>query len=236
VPNEQHSQRPQLQCQICAGRLSLHASIILPAPRLHANPIRSSLRLCNQLVRAHAQPWKLTARQHEGTELCTRLFKFAPDQDRCMRKSRLVIHIPPMMRCEQTEVPCVAPHASANIGSKRDVSTVPQAPGPPQTNVEGSEAVPSLLAPVLCSRARRALPWHAPRAIHHCPSTHMIRRRRRRAPECGTTAATRRPTAPASFGSESPSSSRASSWRARTSARRLAASLLPLFTTYSYVN
>jgi hypothetical protein len=51
VPNEQQSQRPQLQCWIRAGRLNLHASIILPAPRLHTNPIRSSLRLCNQLDR-----------------------------------------------------------------------------------------------------------------------------------------------------------------------------------------
>jgi hypothetical protein len=106
-------------------------------------------------VRGDAQPWRLTARQHEGTELCTR--HLARDQDRCIRNAWLVIHILPTMRCERTEVPCVAPYASASIGAKRDVSKVPQAPGPPQMNVEGGEAVPSLLAPVLRPRARRAL-------------------------------------------------------------------------------
>jgi hypothetical protein len=63
VPNEQQSQRPQIQCRIRAGRPSLHVSIILPPPRLHPNPIRSSLRLCNQLdgertLNEHDQEWK----------------------------------------------------------------------------------------------------------------------------------------------------------------------------------
>jgi hypothetical protein len=106
-------------------------------------------------VRGDAQPCKLTARQHLGeTELCSR--RFARDQDRRMRNAWLVIHVPPMTRCERIEVASVAPHASANISFKRHVSKVPQAPAPPQIDVEGGEAVPSL--PRYCfatSRTRR---------------------------------------------------------------------------------
>jgi hypothetical protein len=76
----------------------------------------------------------------EETELCP--LRFARDRDRCLRIAWLVIHVSPMMGCERSEVASVAPYVSPSMGSKRDVSKVPQAPAPPPMNVEGGEAVP----------------------------------------------------------------------------------------------
>jgi hypothetical protein len=46
-----------------------------------------------------------------------------------------------MILYEQMEVSCVALHASVKIDFIREVSEVPQAPRPPQMNVEGGKAV-----------------------------------------------------------------------------------------------
>jgi hypothetical protein len=97
------------------------------------------------------------------------------------------------MLCERTKFSCVAPYVSesANMGSKREVSKVLQAPGLPQMNVEGGKAVhpPSLPQRSLLVFGALCLGMHLAQVIialqhevvtmlyarvwnHRCPQTH----------------------------------------------------------------